>query len=87
MYVENTGDDPMPVELVSLHLPVDPVPTLPCLMFYLPVPTLCGATLLLLPWLPMLLVSSSSPIGILAEGTKGCWRGGEGGGDSRRGFS
>ena len=38
--VEDTGDDPLAVELVTLHLPVDPVPTLLCPLSGLPMPTL-----------------------------------------------
>ena len=37
--VEDTGDDHLPVELFTLHLPVDPVPTRPCPMSDLHMPT------------------------------------------------
>ena len=61
--VELTGEEPRPVLLVTLHLPVLPVPTLPRPLSDFPPPTtppfLLELTRLLLPWLP--LISSSGP--------------------------
>ena len=52
--VEVTGEEPPPVELVTLQRPVLPVPRLSQPLSHLlpPCPALRGATTLLCPWFP-----------------------------------